>query len=172
MAYKDLLVHLDDGKVRAARRCRRQARGAARRPSHGRRSQGGDPAGFIVGCRSFFTSLSTNHTSPWSRRHTSIDRARRANFRALNAFYYHVLSHWLRCLPATQPAAQADVAEDDAGRGALAAQPEAAAPLSRLAVRRHDPRVGARCGSSARRNLCGGGDHSPFLPRRSDFNSS
>jgi hypothetical protein len=32
------------------------------------------------------------------------------------------------------------VAQDDADRGALAAQPEATAPLSRLAVRRHDPR--------------------------------
>ena len=41
---------------------------------------------------------------------------------------------------ATKPAAQADVAEDDAARGALAAQPEIPAPLSRLAVRRHDPR--------------------------------
>jgi Reverse transcriptase (RNA-dependent DNA polymerase) len=42
--------------------------------------------------------------------------------------------------PAAKPAAQADVAEDDEDRGALAAQPEVAAPLSRLAVRRHDPR--------------------------------
>jgi hypothetical protein len=39
---------------------------------------------------------------------------------------------------ATQPTAPADVAEDDADRGALAAR--VAAPLSRLAVRRHDPR--------------------------------
>jgi hypothetical protein len=38
------------------------------------------------------------------------------------------------------PTARADVAEDDADRGALAAQPEVAAPLSRVAVRRHDPR--------------------------------
>jgi hypothetical protein len=38
--------------------------------------------------------------------------------------------------PAAKPATQADVAEDDADRGALAAQAEAAA----LAVRRHDPR--------------------------------
>jgi hypothetical protein len=42
--------------------------------------------------------------------------------------------------PATRPATQADVAEDDADRGALAAQSEVAAPLSRLAARRHDPR--------------------------------
>jgi hypothetical protein len=46
----------------------------------------------------------------------------------------------VRYLRQTQPAAQADVAEDDADRGALAAQPEATAPLSRLVVRRHDPR--------------------------------
>jgi hypothetical protein len=42
--------------------------------------------------------------------------------------------------PATKTATQADVAEDDADRGALAAQSQATAPLSRLAVRRHDPR--------------------------------
>jgi hypothetical protein len=62
----------------------------------------------------------------------------------------HVLVRpWLspRALPlpalpaAAKPAAQADVAEDDAARGALAAHPETPAPpLSRLAVRRHDPR--------------------------------
>ena len=47
----------------------------------------------------------------------------------------------LAALPAAaKPATQADVAEDDADRGALAAQPEATAPLSRLAVRPHDPR--------------------------------
>ena len=32
------------------------------------------------------------------------------------------------------------MAEDDADRGALGAQPETPASLSRLAVRRHDPR--------------------------------
>jgi hypothetical protein len=58
--------------------------------------------------------------------------------------------------PAAQPAAPADVPEDDADRGALVAEPETPAPLSRLAVRRHDPKAGARCGSSARRDLCGG----------------
>ena len=62
------------------------------------------------------------------------------NFRALNAFYYHVLCSLATLPPATQRATQADVAEDDADRGTLAAQPEVAAPLSRLAVRRHDPR--------------------------------
>ncbi len=62
------------------------------------------------------------------------------NFRALNTFYYHVLWHWLLCLRRRNPAAQADVAEDDAACGTLAAQPETAAPLSRLAVRRRDPR--------------------------------
>ena len=67
---------------------------------------------------------------------------------------------------ATQPAAQADVAEDDADRGALAAQSEVAAPLSRLAVRRHDPRwePGAL---AAHAGICaGGGEQSPSLPRR------
>jgi transposase-like protein len=44
----------------------------------------------------------------------------------------------LAALPAAaKPAAQADVAEDEADRGALAARPEATIPLSRLAVRRH-----------------------------------
>jgi hypothetical protein len=42
-------------------------------------------------------------------------------------------------LPAAKPATQAHVAEDDADRGALAAQPKTPALLSRLAVRRHDP---------------------------------
>ena len=37
------------------------------------------------------------------------------NSRDLNAF--HLLSHWLRCLRAVKPAAQADVAEDGADRG-------------------------------------------------------
>jgi hypothetical protein len=56
-----------------------------------------------------------------------------------------VLAALLRALapatlpPAAKPAAQADEAEDDADCAALAAQPEATAPLSRLAVRRHDP---------------------------------
>ena len=92
------------------------------------------------------------------------------NFRALNAFYYHVLSPLAALPPAAQPAAQADVAEDDADRGALAAQPEAAAPLSRLAVRRHDPRwePGAL---AAHAGICaGGGEQSPSLPRRCVFN--
>jgi hypothetical protein len=45
----------------------------------------------------------------------------------------------LAALPrAAKPAAPADVAEDDADRGALAVQPEATAPISRLAVPRHD----------------------------------
>ena len=91
------------------------------------------------------------------------------NFRALNAFYYHV-ARALAALPsATQPAAQADVAEDDADRGALVAQPEAPAPLSRLAVRRHDPRwePGAL---AAHAGICaGGGEQSPSLPRRVIF---
>ena len=70
---------------------------------------------------------------------------------------------------ATQPATQADVAEDDADRGALAAQPEVAAPLSRLAVRRHDPRwePGAL---AAHAGICaGGGEQSPSLPRLLKF---
>jgi hypothetical protein len=72
-------------------------------------------------------------------------------------------------LPATQPATQADVAEDDADRGALAAQSEATAPLSRLAVRRHDPRwePGAL---AAHAGICaGGGEQSPSLPRQLVF---
>ena len=77
----------------------------------------------------------------------------------------------LAALPAAaKPAAQADVAEDDADRGALAAQPEAAASLSRLAVRRHDPRwePGAL---AAHAGICaGGGEQSPSLPRRRVFN--
>ena len=91
------------------------------------------------------------------------------NFRALNAFYYHVLCALAALPPATQPAAQADVAEDDADRGALAAQPEAPASLSRLAVRRHDPRwePGAL---AAHAGICaGGGEQSPSLPRRVRF---
>ena len=39
-----------------------------------------------------------------------------------------------------QPAAPADLPEDDAARGPLVAQPETPASLSRLAVRRYDPR--------------------------------
>jgi hypothetical protein len=56
------------------------------------------------------------------------------------------------------------VAEDDADRGALAAQPEATAPYPdwRFDVMTE---AGARCGSSARRDLCGGGEQSPSLPR-------
>ena len=92
------------------------------------------------------------------------------NFRALNAFYYHVLCALAALPPATKPATQADVAEDDADRGALAAQSEVAAPLSRLAVRRHDPRwePGAL---AAHAGICaGGGEQSPSLSRRFEFN--
>src|SRR5918995_1620023 len=47
----------------------------------------------------------------------------------------------LAALPeAAQPAAQNDVAEDDAARGALATPARNYGTLSRLAVRRHDPR--------------------------------
>jgi hypothetical protein len=61
--------------------------------------------------------------------------------------------HSLYCLPcgtaalrvAAQPAAQADVAEDDADRGALAAQPETAAPLSLCAGRRAIAVLAAMC---------------------------
>jgi hypothetical protein len=48
------------------------------------------------------------------------------------------------------------VAEDDADRRALAAQPETPAPLSRLAVRRQDPRWGVvkrRLSSAAEQEL-------------------
>ena len=91
------------------------------------------------------------------------------NFRALNAFYH------LLCTGGAsfgdEPAAQADVAEDDAACGSLAAQPEAAAPLSRRAVGRHDPRwePGAL---AAHAGICaGGGEQSPSLPRQWTFQS-
>jgi hypothetical protein len=74
-------------------------------------------------------------------------------------------------LKAAQPAAQAEVAEDDADRGSLVAQPETPAPLSRLTVRRHDPRwePGAL---AAHAGICaGGGEQSPSLPRRRFFNN-
>jgi RNA-directed DNA polymerase len=55
------------------------------------------------------------------------------NFRALNAFYYHVLWHWLRCLRRRSQRHRLTWRKMMRYRGA-------SAPLSRLAVRRHDPR--------------------------------
>jgi hypothetical protein len=55
------------------------------------------------------------------------------------------------------------VAEDDADRRALAAQPKATAPLSRLAVRPHDPRQ-EPAALAADAGSCGG-QQSPSLPR-------
>jgi hypothetical protein len=71
---------------------------------------------------------------------------------------------------ATRRAAQADVVEDDADRGAVGAQPEATAPLSRRAVRSHDPRwepgaVLSHAGICRER-----GEQSVPLPRRHVFN--
>jgi hypothetical protein len=57
------------------------------------------------------------------------------------------------------------VAEDDADCGALAAQPEAAAPLSRLAVRCHDPRWEPGAVVPLAGICTGGGEQSPTLPR-------
>jgi hypothetical protein len=76
----------------------------------------------------------------------------------------------LATLPAaTQPATQADVAEDDANRGTVGCPAEFAAPLSRLAVRRHDPRWESSA-LAAHAGICaGGGEQSPSLPRRVSF---
>jgi RNA-directed DNA polymerase len=78
------------------------------------------------------------------------------NSRALNAFYYHVLSHWLRCLRRRSQRHRLTWRKMMRIAGALAAQPEATAPLSRLAVRRHDPRwePGAL---AAHAGICAGG---------------
>jgi hypothetical protein len=71
-------------------------------------------------------------------------------------------SHWLRT--ATQPAAQVDVAEDDAGRGALAAQLEATDlhPDWRfdVMIRGGPGALAAHAGICAR-----GGEQSPSFPR-------
>jgi hypothetical protein len=66
---------------------------------------------------------------------------------------------------AAKPAASADVVEDDAARGALAAQPKTPAPSSRLAVRRPDARWEAGA-LAAHVGICaGGGQQSPSLSR-------
>jgi hypothetical protein len=54
------------------------------------------------------------------------------------------------------PAAQNDIAEDDADRGELAAQPEVAAPSILNGGPTSWSEAGAWCGSSGRRDLCGG----------------
>ena len=92
------------------------------------------------------------------------------NFRAINVLLLPRALALAALPPAPKPAAPADVAADDADRGALAAQPETTASLSRLAVRRHDPRwePGAL---AAHAGICaGGGEQSPSLPRRRVFN--
>jgi hypothetical protein len=72
----------------------------------------------------------------------------------------------LAALPtAAQPAASADVPEDDAARGSLVAQPETPAPLSRLALRRHDPRWEPGAVVPLAGICAGGGEQSPSLPR-------
>jgi hypothetical protein len=58
------------------------------------------------------------------------------------------------------------VPEDDADRGALVAQPETPASLSRLAVRRHDPRQEPGAVVPLAGICAGGGEQSPSLPRR------
>jgi hypothetical protein len=61
------------------------------------------------------------------------------NFRALNSLLaHHAL--WQHCLRRAQPAAPFDVPEDETDRGSLIVQLEPPAPLSRLALRPHDPR--------------------------------
>jgi hypothetical protein len=86
------------------------------------------------------------------------------NFRALNAFYYHVLSHWLRCLRRRSQRHKLTwrkmmrIAE-------RWLQPEVAAPLSRLAVRRHDPRWEPGAVVPLAGICAGGGEQSPSLPR-------
>jgi hypothetical protein len=57
------------------------------------------------------------------------------------------------------------VAEDDADRGALAAQSEVAAPLSQLAVRRHDLRQAPGAVVPLAGIRAGGGEQSRSLPR-------
>ena len=46
------------------------------------------------------------------------------NFRALNSFYWHVMRLLAARPSPAQPAAPADLSEDDAARGPLVAQPE------------------------------------------------
>src|SRR3954468_9809067 len=58
--------------------------------------------------------------------------------------------------PAPGPAASATVAPDEGARRALPALPAPPAPVAGAAVPRHPSEVGARCGSPARRDLCGG----------------
>ena len=62
------------------------------------------------------------------------------NSRALNAFYYHVLSHWLRCL--RRRSQRHGLTWRKMMRIAERWLPSLKLrhPLSRLAVRRHDPR--------------------------------
>jgi hypothetical protein len=64
---------------------------------------------------------------------------------------------------------QGGVAADDADRGMLAAQPETPAPLSRLAVRRHDPRWEPGAVLPLAGICAGGGEQSPSLPRLGIF---
>jgi hypothetical protein len=71
--------------------------------------------------------------------------------------------------PPAQPAAPADLSEDDAARGPLVAQPETPASLSRLAVRRHDPRQEPGAVVPLAGICAGGGEQSPSLPRHVTF---
>jgi hypothetical protein len=116
-------------------------------------------------------------------RHLPIPEQGRYLRLVLNGFYnYYAVPDQLPCpqrlllpralalasLPAAaQPAAPADVAEDDADRGALAAQPEVAAPLSRLAVRRHDLRWEPSA-LAAHARICAGGRRAIAVPTATD----
>jgi hypothetical protein len=85
--------------------------------------------------------------------------------RALNAFYYHVLSHRLRCLRRRSQRDKLTWRKMMRIAERLAAQPEIRHPYP-AGVRRHDPRQEPGAVVPLAGICAGGGEQSPSVPRR------
>ena len=78
------------------------------------------------------------------------------NSDAITAFRTQVAPHWHKALPAPQPARPDDLGTNEPHPDSMATSPPRDASLPGGPLRRHSPKVGARCGSPARWDLCGG----------------
>ncbi len=75
---------------------------------------------------------------------------------ALWDFRFNITNLWRRALKSAWSEGGGDVEADDRAAKSMASQTAHHASLAQPALRRQTPEVGARCGNTARRVLCGG----------------